>query len=67
MCQAKLGDMLAEGFKMPDATEDEYALYQLKDDFLKNHLLTATLGSNASSFVNVRTMTGLDMYKKLLS
>eukprot|EP00957_Ditylum_brightwellii_P147972 11266940-Ditylum_brightwellii.AAC.1 len=60
MCQANLGEMLAEGFKMPDASEEEYALFKLKDDFLKNHLLTATLGSNASLFINVKTMTGLE-------
>eukprot|EP00957_Ditylum_brightwellii_P116597 8894015-Ditylum_brightwellii.AAC.1 len=67
MCQAKLGDMLAEDFKMPDASEEEYAMYKLKEDFLKNHLLTATLGSNASPFINVKTMTGLEMYERLLS
>eukprot|EP00957_Ditylum_brightwellii_P135053 10297082-Ditylum_brightwellii.AAC.1 len=67
MCQAKLGEMLAEGFTMPNKSEDDYEVYQLKDDFLKNHLLTTTLGSNASSFVNIKTIMGLDMYKKLLS
>eukprot|EP00957_Ditylum_brightwellii_P007535 569877-Ditylum_brightwellii.AAC.1 len=52
---------------MPDASEEEYAMFKLKDDFLINHLLTATLGSNASSFINVKTMTGLEKYERLLS
>eukprot|EP00957_Ditylum_brightwellii_P154287 11741260-Ditylum_brightwellii.AAC.1 len=52
---------------MPGKSEDDYEVYQPKDDFLRNHLLTATLGSNASLFVNIKTMTGLAMYKKLLS
>eukprot|EP00957_Ditylum_brightwellii_P156516 11912038-Ditylum_brightwellii.AAC.1 len=67
MCQAKLGDMLAEGYTVPDREDDIYAGYKLKDDFLKNHLLTATLESNASSFINVKTMTGLEMYTQLLT
>eukprot|EP00957_Ditylum_brightwellii_P199285 15191221-Ditylum_brightwellii.AAC.1 len=67
MCQAKLGGVLVEGYIMPDREDDEYAGYKLKDDFLKNHLLTATLESNASSFINVKTMTGLKMYQQLLT
>lgn len=67
MCRAKLNDLLAEGFIVPDKNEAGYDEYKLKDDFLKNHLLTATLESNASSFIDVRIMTGLQMYTKLLS
>ena len=67
MCQAKLNDILAEGYMVPDEADKEYKNYKIKDDFLKNHLLTATLESNASSFINVKTMTGLKMYEKLLS
>eukprot|EP00957_Ditylum_brightwellii_P098034 7467352-Ditylum_brightwellii.AAC.1 len=67
MCQTKLGDMPAEGYTVPDREEDAYAGYKLKDNFLKNHLLTATLESNASSFINIKTMTGLEMYTQLLT
>ena len=67
MRQAKLTDLLAEGYMSPDETDEEYKNYKLKDDFLKNHLLTATLKSNTSSFINIKTMTGLEMYEKLLS
>ena len=67
MCQAKLNDILAIDYIPPDEFEDEYDTYKMKDDFLKNHLLTATLESNASSFINVKTMTGLEMYYKLLN
>ena len=67
MCQAKVGDLLEEGYEPPDESSDEYGLYKTKDNFLKNHLLTATMGSNAASFVNVKTMTGVEMYNKLRS
>eukprot|EP00957_Ditylum_brightwellii_P188030 14315406-Ditylum_brightwellii.AAC.2 len=33
---------------------------------LKSHLLIATLGFNASSLMNVKTMTGLEISNKLL-
>eukprot|EP00957_Ditylum_brightwellii_P175330 13347032-Ditylum_brightwellii.AAC.1 len=52
---------------MHNASEEDYTMYKLKDDFMKNDLLTATLGSNASSFINVKTMIGLEMYERLLS
>ena len=67
MCQAKLTNLLAEGYMTHDEADEEYKNYKLKDDFLKNHLLTATLESNASSFINIKMMTGLKMYEKLLS
>ena len=66
MCQAKLRDILEDGFLPPDPSENEYDNFKVKDDYLKNHLLTATLGSNANSFINVKTMNGIEMYKKLL-
>eukprot|EP00957_Ditylum_brightwellii_P074773 5682421-Ditylum_brightwellii.AAC.1 len=67
MCQAKLTDLLSEGYTVPKQGCADYDNYKMQDDVLKNHLLTATLESNASSFINVRTMTGLEMYEKLLS
>eukprot|EP00957_Ditylum_brightwellii_P139562 10636335-Ditylum_brightwellii.AAC.1 len=67
MCQAKLTDLLSEGYNVPKQGEADYDDYKMQDDFLKNHLLTTTLEFNVSSFINVRTMTGLEMYEKLLS
>ena len=66
MCQAKVGNILEKDYVPPNKDDDGYELYKVKDDFLKNHLLTATMGSNASSFINVKTMTGVEMYKHLL-
>ena len=66
MCQAKLRDILEDGYIPPDPSEDNYERFKVKDDYLKNHILTATLGSNANSFINVKTMDGVEMYKKLL-
>ena len=66
MCQAKVGNTLEKDYVPPNKNDDGYELYKVKDDFLKNHLLTATMGSNASSFINVKTMTGVEMYKHLL-
>jgi hypothetical protein len=50
----------------PQEDNDGYKEYKLKDNFLKNHLLTATIQSNAFSFINAKIMSGLDMYNKLL-
>eukprot|EP00957_Ditylum_brightwellii_P025908 1960002-Ditylum_brightwellii.AAC.1 len=66
MCQAKLQDLFEDGYVIPDPSESDYDDYKMKDDFLRNHLLTAMLESNASSFINTKTMTGLQMYNKLL-
>eukprot|EP00957_Ditylum_brightwellii_P017344 1306279-Ditylum_brightwellii.AAC.1 len=67
MCQAKLSDILVEGYAAPVPSEDEYDEYKLKENFSKNHLLTTTFHFNASSFLNVKTMPGLQVYQKLLS
>jgi hypothetical protein len=66
MCQAKVDDILGDAYIAPLASDEGYELYKTKDDFVKNHLLTATMGSNAASFINVKTMTGIEMYSKLL-
>eukprot|EP00957_Ditylum_brightwellii_P097078 7392927-Ditylum_brightwellii.AAC.1 len=55
MCQVKVADILKKNYGTPDATSEEYELHKTKDAFLKNHLLIATIRSNASSFVNVKT------------
>eukprot|EP00957_Ditylum_brightwellii_P162361 12362971-Ditylum_brightwellii.AAC.1 len=67
MYQAKLTNLLSEGYTVPKQGDTDYDNYKMQDDFLKNHLLTATLESNTSSFINVRSMPGLEMYEKLLS
>eukprot|EP00957_Ditylum_brightwellii_P006736 511617-Ditylum_brightwellii.AAC.2 len=65
-CQAKVADILDKKYVTPDTTSKEYKLLKTKDAILKNHLLTATMGSNASSFINVKTMAGVKMYNTLL-
>ena len=67
MCQAKLDDILSEDYVKPNVEDTDYGEYKKKDDFLKNHLLNATLGSNANAFINVKKMSGLEMYNKLLN
>ena len=66
MSQAKISDLLEPDFIKPVRGEIEYESFKIKADFLKNHLLTAIIGSNANSFVNPKTMDGIDMYNKLL-
>eukprot|EP00957_Ditylum_brightwellii_P139242 10612364-Ditylum_brightwellii.AAC.1 len=66
MCQAKVVDILEKNYVTPDSTNEGYELHKTKDAFLKNHLLTATMGLNASFFINVKTMTGVKMYNTLL-
>eukprot|EP00957_Ditylum_brightwellii_P057986 4397308-Ditylum_brightwellii.AAC.1 len=66
MCQVKVGNLLEKGYIIPLVISEEYELHKTKDVFLKNHLLTATMGSNASLFINIKTMNSLQMYNKLL-
>eukprot|EP00957_Ditylum_brightwellii_P114472 8728245-Ditylum_brightwellii.AAC.1 len=66
MCQAKVADILKKNYVASDATGEDYESYKTKDEFLKNHLLIATMGSNASSFINAKTMTGVKMHSMLL-
>eukprot|EP00957_Ditylum_brightwellii_P093577 7125728-Ditylum_brightwellii.AAC.1 len=66
MCQAKLQDLLEDRYVIPDPSDSDYDDYKTKDDFLRYHLLTATLESNASLFINAKTTTDLQMYNKLL-
>eukprot|EP00957_Ditylum_brightwellii_P196247 14952610-Ditylum_brightwellii.AAC.2 len=57
MCQAKVANILNKNYLTPDATNKDYILRKTKDAFVKKYLLTATMESNASSFINVKTMT----------
>eukprot|EP00957_Ditylum_brightwellii_P010765 815950-Ditylum_brightwellii.AAC.1 len=66
MCQAKVDDILDDAYIAPLASEEGYELYKTKDNFVKNHLLKATMGSNATLFINVKTMSSIKMYSKLL-
>eukprot|EP00957_Ditylum_brightwellii_P102891 7842095-Ditylum_brightwellii.AAC.1 len=43
MCQAKVDDILEEDCVSPKEGENGYDLHKTKDDFVKNHLLTATM------------------------
>ena len=67
MCQAKIGDILEKNYVPPEKGSEGYSIYKTKDTFLKNHLLTATMSSHAAPFINVRTMSGIEMYNKLLN
>ena len=67
MCQAQLGEMLKERYKPVKKGEPDYQIHQTRDAYLKNHLLTATIGTNAISFINAERMTGVQMYQKLLA
>eukprot|EP00957_Ditylum_brightwellii_P154748 11778227-Ditylum_brightwellii.AAC.1 len=66
MCQAKVADIFDKNYVTPDSISENYELQKTNDAFLKNHLLTATMGSNANSFINIKTMTGVKMYNTLL-
>eukprot|EP00957_Ditylum_brightwellii_P166719 12691259-Ditylum_brightwellii.AAC.1 len=65
MCQAKVDDILEDAYVVPPKNEEEYELYKTKENFVKNHLLTATMGPNAALFINVKTMAGIKLYSKL--
>ena len=67
MSQARIDDIMEENFVRPLPTDPDYPLFKMKMDYLKNHLLTATISSNASSFIEPKLMDGLEMYKKLVS
>eukprot|EP00957_Ditylum_brightwellii_P072866 5537901-Ditylum_brightwellii.AAC.1 len=62
MCQAKVADILKKNYVTPDARSEDYELCKTEGAFLKNHPLTPMMGLNASSFINVKTMTGMKMY-----
>ena len=66
MFQAKLADILQEGYTKSEQSDEDYEQYKTKDDFLKNHLLTAMIGSIAIAFITVQTMYVLEMYNRLL-
>eukprot|EP00957_Ditylum_brightwellii_P063480 4818952-Ditylum_brightwellii.AAC.1 len=66
MCQANVVDILDKNYATPDARSKDYKLHKTKGTFLKNRLLTETMELNASSFINVETMTGVKMYNNLL-
>ena len=42
-------------------------MYKTKVDYRKNYMLASTIGSNAFSFIKIKTMNGLEMCNKLLS
>eukprot|EP00957_Ditylum_brightwellii_P182826 13926397-Ditylum_brightwellii.AAC.1 len=59
MCQVKVDDILEEDYVPPKEGENGYDLYKTKDDFVKNHLLMATMGLNATSLINVKMQKGV--------
>jgi hypothetical protein len=55
MCQAKVDAIIEEDYVPPKEGENGYDLHKTKDNFVKNHLLMATMDSNAASYINVKT------------
>ena len=66
MCQARIEDIMEPGYTPPKPKENGYQSFRTKDAYLKNHLLSATIGSNAISFLNANRLGGLEMYRELL-
>ena len=66
MCQANINDIMQKDYKVPNEKDMECQHYKTKAAYLKNHLLSATIGSHAISFIDARCINGLEMYKKLL-
>eukprot|EP00957_Ditylum_brightwellii_P207999 15355456-Ditylum_brightwellii.AAC.1 len=64
MYQAKLDDILSEDNVQTNTGDANYGEYKKKDGFLKNHLLSAILISNIGAFVNIKRISGLEMYNK---
>ena len=64
---AKINDILDKFFVRPDTNNKDYPIFKMKLDYFKNHLLTATVNSNASSFIKPKTMDSIEMYKKLVN
>eukprot|EP00957_Ditylum_brightwellii_P085018 6464481-Ditylum_brightwellii.AAC.1 len=67
MCLAKLDNILSEDYVQPNVDDTDYGEYKKIDNFWKNHLLNAMIGSDANMFINVKKMSGLEMYNKLLN
>ena len=66
MSQARIEEIIDLDYVKPLKEDLEYETHKIKTDYLKNHLLTAIIGSNANSFISPRAMDGIDMYIKLL-
>ena len=66
MIQARIDDILDKNFVWPDTKYKDDPIFKMKLDYLKNHLLTATINSNTSSFINSKIMDSIEMYKKLV-
>eukprot|EP00957_Ditylum_brightwellii_P076097 5784376-Ditylum_brightwellii.AAC.1 len=66
MCQAKIADILEKNYVPLDVKFDDYELYRTKDTVLKSNLFTLMTGSNATSFINVKTMAGVKIHSTLL-
>eukprot|EP00957_Ditylum_brightwellii_P004844 369016-Ditylum_brightwellii.AAC.1 len=54
MCQAKVDDILEEAYVPPKEGKDGHDIHKTKDDFVKNHLLTAAMSLNAASFIYLK-------------
>ena len=66
MSQARISDIMMDTFVRFLPTSPKYKLFIDKLDYLKNHILTATINTHASSFLEPDYMDGLKMYQKLI-
>eukprot|EP00957_Ditylum_brightwellii_P093218 7098164-Ditylum_brightwellii.AAC.2 len=57
-------NILEDAHVPPREKEEGYDFYKSKGDFVKNHCLMVTMGSNAALFISVKTMAGIEMYSK---
>ena len=66
MSQARISDIMIDTYVRLLPKSPEYKLFLYKLDYLKNHILTATINTHASSFLEPDYMDGLKMYQKLV-
>ena len=52
---------MVDGYVRPSKGDAVYDEYNMKSNFLKNHLLTAIIHSTVISFVNTKTMDSVQM------
>merc|ERR1712137_978519 len=67
MDHAGVGDILKADFKPPGTADEGYDIFVKKDNFVRSHLINATLGTNAYNFMDSRKQNGLEMWEEFLT
>ena len=52
ICQVKVADILEPDFVPPEQDDLDYDTYKTKSDWVKNHLISATVGTYAFTFID---------------